>query len=126
MNFEQALVVEFGSIPTLNGRVFPLFTGEGIEPPFLIYVSSSGRHDTTLNEFLPTKEINLEIHVVGRNYGEMKTLINQVLDKILTFRNRVIGNAGPFIKMVGYEQPTELFEGETGIYRASFDMRVRI
>jgi hypothetical protein len=126
MNLEEALVVEFGSIPEIIGKVFPLYTGEGVEPPFLVYVSSEGKYDSSLNEFYTTREISVEIHIVGQDYSELKSVERQVIDKIVSFRGRAIGGSGPFVYTLQYDQPTEMFEGETHIYRASFDMRVRI
>jgi hypothetical protein len=119
--------MEFGSIETLYGKVFPLYTGEGIEPPFLVYVSSEGSSEKSLTQFYDTKVISCEVHIVGNSYGEMKAIEREIIKIIQSFRNRVIGGiGGPFVHTVGYEQPTEMFEGDTHVYRASFDMRVRI
>jgi hypothetical protein len=126
MNFEEALVVEFDSISLITGKVFPLYTGEGIDPPFLVYVSSEGLYDRTLTEFFETRTIECEIHIVGNDYEELKAIEREVIAKIISFSNRVLGGTGPLIKSVGYDQPEEMYEGETNLYRASFDMRVRI
>jgi hypothetical protein len=126
MNFEEALVVEFDSISLITGKVFPLYTGEGIDPPFLVYVSSEGLYDRTLTEFFQSKTIECEIHIVGNDYEELKTIEREVIAKIISFSNRQLGGTGPLIKSVGYDQPEEMYEGETNLYRASFDMRVRI
>lgn len=127
MNFEEALVIEFGSIEAITGKVFPLYTGEGVEPPFLVYISSEGSSEKSLTQFYDTRVISCEVHIVGNSYGEMKAIEREIIDIIKSFRNRVIGGiGGPFVHTVGYEQPSEMFEGDTQIYRASFDMRVRI
>jgi hypothetical protein len=127
MEFEEALVVEFNKIPLITGKVYPVFTGEGVDPPFLVYVSSEGTQERTLTEFTGMKTIECEIHAVGNTYEEMKTLIKAVINTIITFRQRKIGDdSGPFLYTVRYEQPEEMFEGDTWIYRASFDMTVRI
>jgi hypothetical protein len=127
MNFEEALVHEFNKIPLIQGRVFPVFTGEGVDPPFLVYVSSEGTYERTLTEFTGMKLIECEIHVVGKTYGEMKAIIKDVIATIISFRGRIIGDlSGPFVHTLAYEQPEEMFEGDTWIYRASFDMTLRI
>jgi hypothetical protein len=127
MDFEEALVLEFNKIPQITGKVYPVFTGEGVDPPFLVYVSSEGTLERTLTEFTGMKTIECEIHVVGNSYDEMKTIIKEVINTIVTFRQRVIGGiGGPFVHTIRYEQPEEMFEGDTWIYRASFDMTVRI
>lgn len=127
MDFEEALVTEFNTISQIEGKVFPLFTGEGVDPPFLVYVSSEGEPERTLTEFTGMKHVSCEIHVVGQSYEEMKSILKEVIAKITSFRRRNIGDAtGPFIHTLRYEQPEEMFEGDTWIYRASFDMSVRI
>lgn len=127
MDLEEALSLEFETIPQIQGKVFPLFTGEGIDPPFLIYIPSEGTPERTLNEFTGMKVVECQIHVVGGSYEEMKTILKEVMTKIISFRGRVIGaSGGPFIHTLRYEQPEEMFEGETWIYRASFEMTIRI
>jgi|SRR3954453_708880 hypothetical protein len=127
MDFEEALVNEFVGIEGLADKVFPLFTGEGVHPPFLIYISSEGKRTQTLSDFLIDRLIEVEIHVVANNYSELKTIEKEVVDTIISFQDRTIGGeGGPYVLMVDYDQPTEMYEGDTQIYRASFDMRVRI
>jgi hypothetical protein len=127
MDFEEALVNEFVGIEGLADKVFPLFTGEGVHPPFLIYISSEGKRTQTLTDFLIDRLIEVEIHVVANNYSELKTIEKEVVDTIISFQDRTIGGeGGPYVLMVDYDQPTEMYEGDTQIYRASFDMRVRI
>ncbi len=127
MDFEEALVNEFVGIEGLADKVFPLFTGEGVHPPFLIYISSEGKRTQTLSDFLIDRLIEVEIHVVANNYSELKSIEKEVVDTIISFQDRTIGGeGGPYVLMVDYDQPTEMYEGDTQIYRASFDMRVRI
>lgn len=126
MNFEQALVSEFSTIEKLNDRVFPLYALEGIKPPFLIYVSSDGNKIQTLGGFTLATEITCEIHVVSMSYAEMKSILSDVLIKIRSFLGRNIGIAGPLIKSVDYEQPTEVFDKSVNYYRGAFDLKVRI
>ena len=127
MDLEEALVIEFDTISGITGKVYPLFTGEGVDPPFLVYVSSEGTYERTLTEFTGMKLIECEIHVVGSNYGEMKSILKDVIEKIISFRQRQIGGVdGPFVQTLQYDQPEEMFEGDTWIYRASFDITLRI
>jgi hypothetical protein len=126
MDFEEALVHEFNKIPMIQGKVFPVFTGEGVDPPFLVYVPSEGTYERTLNDFTGMKVIECDIHVVGKTYSQMKSIIKEVITTIISFRGRTIGVGGPFIHTLRYEQPEEMFEGDTWIYRASFDMTLRI
>jgi hypothetical protein len=126
MNFEEALVVEFNLILGLENKVFPLRATEGIDPPFLLYISSDGEQLQTLTGFHESIAITCEIHVIANYYAELKQLTKAVIESIKSFQGRVIGIDGPLIKSVFYEQPTEMYEPEVRFYRASFDLRVRI
>jgi hypothetical protein len=126
MNFEEALQYELDTITGLDGKVFPFGTSEGVKPPFVIYVSSEGVEDKTLDGYLNSKEIECEIHVINSRYGTMKALTKEVLSKLQTFYGRSIGVDGPFIRSLSYEKPTEVHEKEVGFYRSSFDIRVRL
>jgi hypothetical protein len=125
MNFEEALVSELSALTELQNKVFPISASEGTKPPFIIYVSSEGIQDKTLDGYLTSKELDCEIHVIHRNYSNMKSLTKEVLSKLQTFYGRAIGIDGPFIKSLSYEKPTEVHEKEVGFYRSSFDINVR-
>lgn len=126
MNFEEALVAELNAIVGLQNKVLPASAPEGTKPPFVIYVSSEGLQDKTLDGYLTSKELDCEIHVIHSNYGKMKALTKEVISKIQTFYGRSIGENGPFIKSLSYEKPTEVHEKEVGFYRSSFDIIVRL
>jgi hypothetical protein len=125
MNFEEALVEEFNTIPNILDKAFPLMAPEGIKPPFIVYVSSEGVQDKTLQGYLSSKEVVCEIHVVHSNYNNVKSLSKQVISKIQSFYGRTIGTDGPFIQNVTYEKPTEVYEKEVNLYRSSFDLTVK-
>lgn len=126
MNFEEALTYELETVTSLDEKVFPMSASEGIKAPFVIYVSSEGVQDNSLNGYLISKEVGCEIHVVHDSYGNMKALTKEVIAKLQTFYARAIGIDGPFIKSLVYEKPTEVHEKEFGFYRSSFDIRVRL
>jgi hypothetical protein len=125
MNFEEALVVELSSISGLINKVFPLSAPEGVNPPFVVYVSSEGVQDKTLEGYLDSKEIVCELHIVHSSYGNLKPLTKQVLAKLQSFCGRNIGVNGPFIKNFTYDTPAEIFEREVNLYRSSFDITVK-
>jgi acetylglutamate synthase len=126
MNFEEALESELTSIAGLEDTVYPMSAPEGIKPPFVIYVSSDGLQDKTLDGYLNSKEIECEIHVVHTSYSKMKALTKEVLSKLQTFYGRSIGTDGPFVKSFDYDKPTEGHEKELGYRISSFDIRVRL
>ena len=126
MNFEEALTYELETITELDEKVFPVSAAEGIRAPFLIYVSSEGVQDNTLDGYLTSKEVECEIHVVHNSYKKMKDLTREVISKLQTFYGRSIGIDGVFIKSLTYDKPTEVSEKEFGFHRSSFDIRVRL
>jgi acetylglutamate synthase len=126
VDFEEALAYELSSINGLEEKVFPMSAKEGIKPPFVIYVSSEGIQDKTLDGFLNSKEIECEIHVIHNAYREMKGLTKEVLSKLQTFFGRSIGIDGPFVKSFDYDKPVEVHEKELDYHISSFDTRVRL
>jgi hypothetical protein len=134
MNFEEALKGELISASqdlkeiTDNGvidKVFPLNAPEGIKPPFIVYVSSEGIPDKTLQGYLNSKQVVCEIHILHGSYSDIKSLTKLVLEKIRSFQDRIIGQDGPFIQNVTYDTPTEVYEKEVYLYRSSFDLTVK-
>jgi hypothetical protein len=126
LNFEEALVEELGSIQGLEGRIYPLNAGEGEKPPFVVYVSSEGEQDLSLEGFANTKEINCEIHIVCDQYEDLKNYTKAVLNTFLTFQGRPIGTNGPLIKSFAYDHPQESNDEERNYSVSSFDIRVRL
>lgn len=126
MNFEESLVYELSSIGVLTGKIFPLSAVAGVQTPFLVYVSSEGEEDRSLNGFLGSKLITCEIHIITASYSDLKSITKQVLDKIKSFWGRSIGIDGVFIKSIAYDPPVETVDEELNLRRSAFDIRVRI
>jgi hypothetical protein len=126
MNFEESLRYELATITGLEDKVYPLNASEGVEPPFVVYVSSEGEEIQTLDGYTGLTEITTEIHVVAASYDELKRFERAVIDKMQTFFGRIIGIDGVYVKSFSYTEPTETHENETGYERAVFDTRVRI
>jgi hypothetical protein len=126
LNFEESLVYELSSITGLEDRIFPLGAKEGTKPPFVIYVSSEGEDVQNLTGYTGDKEITCEIHIVGKNYAEMKGFARAVIDKLKTFYGRQIGENGVYIKSFSYIEPVEEHDQEFNYERTSFDIKVRI
>jgi hypothetical protein len=135
MNFEEALKGELISVSldlkevTDKGvieKVFPLNAPEGTKPPFIVYVSSEGLQDMTLDGYSENKEIECEINILHSGYGNMKALTKEVLAKILSFQGRAIGLDGPFIHDLTYEKPVEIYENEVALFRSVLTITVCI
>jgi hypothetical protein len=124
MNFEEALRAELGTIEGLQNKVFPLNAPEGTKTPFMIYVSSEGIQDKTLQGYLNSKEVDCEIYILADSYTELKRVIKEVLLKITSFPGRVIGDDGPYIQNVTYTPPVELYEQAIKLYRCAFDLKL--
>lgn len=126
MNFEEALVEELSSLEGLNDRVFPLSASEGIDPPFVIYLSSEGEETQDLSGVpMGDRHVTCEIHIVANSYGEMKDIVKAVIQRLQTFFGRPIGTDGPLIRSFSMDEPLEAAEEEVGYSRCSFDIRVR-
>lgn len=125
MNFEEALRVELTSIPLLQNKIFPLSAPEGTKAPYLVYVSSEGVNDKSLNGYLDSKEVDCEINIICSRYSDLKTLTRETISKIISFQGRSIGNDGPVIQNVTYHKPVEDHERETNQHICVFDITVR-
>jgi hypothetical protein len=126
MNFEEALRAELSTITELTNKVFPLNATEGIKAPYIIYVSTEGIQDKTLQGYLASKEIECEINILHDSYVNLKSLTKQVLAKIIAFQGRIIGDNGPFIQNVTYEKPVELYESLVFLYRCVINTKFKI
>jgi hypothetical protein len=126
MDFEQALVYELNQITGLKDKVFPLGAKEGTEPPFVIYISSDGEGTYTLNGLIDDTQIECELHIIGKNYEEMKQFGLAVMEKVQAFFGRRIGIDGPLIKSFDYSAPLEMHIEELNFERMAFDIQIRV
>lgn len=125
MDFEQALVHELQAIVGLNGKVYPSNTEENSEPPFVVYVSSSGERVMTLGGPSNLTELTCEIHIITETYEQLRSYSKLILDRIRGFFQRVIGQSGPYIKSISHTEPVEDLEKNINFHRSSFDLRIR-
>jgi len=127
MSFEDALTIELEEIEGLMDKVFPLNAEEGTKAPYVIYVSSEGEQDKTLDGYLPTRDVDAEINVLQHSYSGMKYLTKQVLSKLISFQSRYIGGTEDiYIKSVTYRKPVELYEEQALLYRSVIEFTVNI
>jgi hypothetical protein len=126
MMFEQALKYELSTIPELQNKIFPLNVTEGTNTPYLVYESSEGERDQTLQGYDSTKEIECGINIVADSYKVLKDLEIKVLDVILSFFGRTIGTQGLYIYQLSYDAPEELYSETIRKFICSFEIRIRI
>jgi hypothetical protein len=124
LTLEAALRTELSSISGLSGKIFPLRAPESSAAPYLVYVSSDGRQYRTLEGFVDSKEVSFDLHVLDREYSTLKALTAAILSLLRSFQGRVIGASGPFIQAVYYNDPTEVFEPEVGLYRCTITVNI--
>jgi hypothetical protein len=125
VTFEEALEEELQAIPELVGKVFPL-DATGFKPPYVVYLSSEGLQDKTLEGYLQSKGINGELNILTHTYKGLKPLTSAVISKLVSFERRVVGANGPYIKSINYEEPVELYEQEVGWYRCNISFTIRV
>jgi hypothetical protein len=124
MDFEQALTVELKTIQGFN-KVSPQMVEQGTKAPYLFYLSSEGVFDKSLDGYLDSKELECEINVVTDKYSELKPLVRLVIDKLISFQGRAIGNSEIFIQNFTYEKPVELYEKEVNQFRCLIDCKFK-
>jgi hypothetical protein len=128
VDFDAALAQELKSIASLSKRVFPLTSPEkpaSIKEPYLIYGSSEGVRSKAIGEgYLSGKSVRGELNVVAPRYGNMKSITAEVIDKLISMEQRVIGVDGPYIQEMTYSAPVELYEEAPGLYRCVIDFEV--
>lgn len=120
-DFETALRQEIiEAIPMLGGRVYPLDAPEATKyngVPYLIYISSEGLRDKTLDGYLDSKEVRGELNIIAERYSDMKAITKQVVALLIGFEGRQIGTDGPFIDEITYQMPFETYESQPELYR---------
>jgi hypothetical protein len=127
MYFEEALKTELMSIDGLNNKVFPLTAIEGVETPYLVYISSEGLQEKYFDGYSGSKEVQAELHILSDEYPSLKDMTRQVISIVLSFQNRVIGGTdGVMVYDVSYEKPTEQFIPELLQFLSVIPISVRI
>jgi hypothetical protein len=127
MNFEEALYIELNAITALNGNIFPLNADTDTKPPYLVYVSSEGEQERTLDGYVISKEVKCELHILNDTYFGLKDLTKQVISLIDTFQRRTIGGAGGvYIQSATYEKVHEQYVPELLQCLCILEMKVRI
>lgn len=118
--FEPALAEELKTIPELENRVYPLFAPEAVKKngvPYLIYASSEGLRDKTLEGYLESKRVPGELNIIADRYSDMKAITKQVVALLIDMVGRKIGTTGPVIHDIEYQHPIEMYENQPELHR---------
>lgn len=125
--FEAALETELKTISALGNRVFPAHAPEANKnggTPYLVYVSSEGLQDKTLDGYMDSKSVRAEVNIIADRYGTMKAITRDVVALLVGFEGRVIGTDGPFISELTYNAPVELYEEKPALHRCLVEFDV--
>lgn len=128
MSFEKSLTEELYTVSGLSKRVFPINAPESFKPPYVAYISSEGVNNKTLDGFLSSREVALEVNVICTDYDSLKTLCPGVILCLQSFLRRTIGTTAPvFVKDIEFlSDPVELYEQEIKAYRCVIEMKVQL
>lgn len=124
IDFEQSLKTELSAITGLSSKVFPLNAPIGTEAPYVTYESSGVNEDKALDGFLDTGELSCTVEVLGSTYASAKQLSPLIRTKIKSFIGRAIGNGGPFVQDVEFEQNIEMYEPNMNLFRVIINFTV--
>ncbi|GBF73212.1 hypothetical protein PA598K_01497 [Paenibacillus sp. 598K] len=128
MNLEEAMIFELDTIGPLNGKTYPAnapqmgLDGLPVTTPYIVFLSSFGREIRTLAGFTRNKSVNVDLNILTSDYPQLKDLTEQVMSVITSFPRRVIGDGGPFIQDLTYEDPTELYEALPALHRCNISL----
>jgi hypothetical protein len=123
MYFEEALLVELKALDGFN-KVSPGMVKQGTPAPYLFYLSSE-INDKSLDGYLDSGEVFCEINIVTDKYSQLATLRQLVVNKLISFQGRSIGNSEIFIQNFTYEKPVELYEKEVNQFRCLIDCKFK-
>lgn len=149
MDFEQALIYELKSIPSLDAtwigtvaswnaadwswdqeppkRVSPLKSPEYTNSntsAFVIFSSTYGIQSKSLNGYYDGKSLRVEINAVAKRYAEMHSMEREIVELLISMEQRTIGVNGPYIQELTYQSPVELYEDKPKLYRCLIDFEV--
>lgn len=118
-------MAELETITELKNKVFPLNAPEGTDAPYLVYISSEGQYDKSLDGFLDTKELGCELNILNVGYKNLKNLSKKVMDKLKSFEGRNIGTDGMYIQELTFDDDSpELYEDQVQFYRKIINFKI--
>jgi hypothetical protein len=123
MYFEEALLVELKNLDGFN-KVSPGMVKQGTPTPYLFYLSSE-TNDKSLGGYLESGEVFCEINIVTDKYSQLAALRQLVVNKLISFQSRTIGNSDIYIQNVIYESPVNLYEKDINQFRCLIDCKFK-
>jgi hypothetical protein len=121
---EEGFIQEMNSIPDLADRVFPLANVGQPMTPYGIYISGVGESEKTLNGYLTKQETELDFFVFHSSYGDLKRVMELVVNKIKSFIGRELGTSGILVQDVSYQSEPEHYEEQAQNYLGRIKIRL--
>jgi hypothetical protein len=134
MNLEDALSIELRSITEFSKEkdettiynIYPLNAPEGVEAPYLVYLSGELMEVKSLDGFISYGNVNIELNILALEYSDMKDLSKKVLTLIKTFLKRKIGDDGPYIQNLTLDPDSpEMWEEQVKLYRKIISFNIK-
>lgn len=122
MSFEKALTEELGKV--LPNSVYPLVAPEGTPTPYIVYVSSYGDRDMTLDGYVVSKEIDVSIQVVASSYSDLKQYTNALIDALVSLKK--MGTDLIPVQHIHYDRPEEMVDIVTFENHSITDFKFRL
>lgn len=125
MDFDKALVIELSAITGLSKKVFPVAAPESTATPYLIYgLTRSTRLRTLRENHIGTVEAIYQLDIFHANYGMLKAIKNNVINKLESFVGRNIATTGPYIQNLSIENDFEIYENQVNQYHGVIEFTV--
>lgn len=120
---EKALRYELNKIPELTNKIFPTNAPEGVNPPYLVYITRQ-RPLKDLGGTTKDREAYVMLNVLCSSYAQMKEITSKVEKLVISFPLRKIGENGPYIEDVTLDDITETYENELKLQRGIIPFKI--
>lgn len=79
---EERLTETLGRVDELAGKVFPIQPEKGVPLPFCVYVSTGAVPDDSLEGFMTSQSVRVEINLLHTSYRRMKHLAADAVEAL--------------------------------------------
>ena len=107
-----------GVQPIVGNRIYWLRKPESVEETCISFSRVSNPKDSKINRYSPRFQFDVW-STSGEEASELAELVDKAFDR---FKGVMGGEAGKPIKQGSYENMTELYEEDTGIYHIPVDV----
>lgn len=124
MTFEAALMAELVTIPELQDKVFPIRAPEGTGAPYLIYTTSVGVYDKSLDGWHNSKSVSVELNIIHNSTTKLRALARAVQALVMSCDGRRLATTGPHIDEITFDgDGVEMYEPHADLYRKVISAR---